>query len=268
MREALGLGTRRDAPPPRQVAEAPARAAPHRVAAERPMTAAHGAGHRHRFVQDGEVPVVLVNHAQANGGQPAPRPAESRSASRAAAAELTAERTARERAERDLKQLQSVALPALEAKLFHANLARDEAVAALQAERGALAAARAEWQLEQERLEQALAEARAARERAEYRLMQVSAAAERATRTAPARAERPAPPVGEVQDAPRAKRPYTPRRRYPLADAADLNLDSLPEKPPRRRAAKADKPDAKPAPARRVKEPQPVKWWVKSRSAR
>lgn len=106
MREALGLGSRRDGTSPRQTAEPPPpRAAAHRVAAERPMTAAHGAGHRHRFVQDGEVPVVLVNHAQANGGQPTPRAAESRSASRAAAAELTAERAARERAERDLKQI-------------------------------------------------------------------------------------------------------------------------------------------------------------------
>lgn len=161
-------------------------------------------------------------------------------------------------------------MPALEAKLFHANLARDEAVAALQAERRALAEARAEWQLEQERLEQTLAEARAARERAEHRLAQASMATERATRSARAavRAERQAPPAGDGLDAPRAKRPYTPRRRYPLADAADLNLDLLPEKPPRRRATKADKPDAKPAPARRAKEPQPVKWWVKSRSAR
>jgi hypothetical protein len=79
--------------------------------------------HRHRFVRDGEVPVVMV---QSHADQPAaPRPDP-------AAGLLAEERAARERGERALAAAQAT-IRDLQTKLAHVTLARDEAVAALQA---------------------------------------------------------------------------------------------------------------------------------------
>jgi hypothetical protein len=90
--------------------------------------------HRHRFVNDGEVPVVRV---QSRPDQPAtnrPDPA---------AAALQDERAARERAERSLLAAQGT-IRELQTKLAHVTLARDEAVAALQQTQEQLATVRAQ----------------------------------------------------------------------------------------------------------------------------
>ena len=87
--------------------------------------------HRHRFVNDGEVPVVMV-HSRPD--QPPPsRPDRS-------SAQLDLERAARERAERALAAAQT-RIRDLDTKLHHLTLARDEALAALDQLREQLAAA-------------------------------------------------------------------------------------------------------------------------------
>lgn len=117
MRRALGLDGRSLSPRPTP------RPSPPRAA-----DAAGAPGrHRHRFVSDGEVPVVVVNSRQDPAALPRPE----------AAAALDTEREARRRAERALtaaqasiRELQSK-LAQAETKLAHVSLARDEAVAAL-----------------------------------------------------------------------------------------------------------------------------------------
>lgn len=114
MRRALGLERRPTAPPPQG-----------------------GEGHshprhRHRFVRDGEVPVVMVQSHADQGAAPRPDPA---------AGLLAEERAARERGERALAAAQST-IRDLQTKLAHITLARDEAVAALQAMTEERAAAR------------------------------------------------------------------------------------------------------------------------------
>ncbi len=95
--------------------------------------------HRHRFVKDGEVPVVMVQSHADPSAAPRPDPATQL---------LAEERAARERSERALAAAQAT-IRDLQTKLAHVTLARDEAAAALQtmteerlaAERAAAAAA-------------------------------------------------------------------------------------------------------------------------------
>ena len=87
--------------------------------------------HRHRFVADGEVPVVMV---QSRPDQPANNRLD------AAAAVLAEERAARERAERALAAANAT-IRDLQTKLAHATLAQDEAAAALHTAQQQLAAA-------------------------------------------------------------------------------------------------------------------------------
>lgn len=122
MRRALGLDGQ--TPPPRPSAASAARTA---------ESAAFAGRHRHRFVSDGEVPVVMV---QSRPDQPAASRLEE------ATAALASERGMRERAERSLTAAQA-AIRDLQTKLAHATLARDEAVAALHTAQEELAAMRA-----------------------------------------------------------------------------------------------------------------------------
>ena len=77
---------------------------------------------RHRFVRDGEVPVVVVN------GHGAPEAAPNGQAA-GMQAKLLAERQARAEAERALAEAQAT-VRSLQAKLAHAELAHAEALAA------------------------------------------------------------------------------------------------------------------------------------------
>jgi hypothetical protein len=86
--------------------------------------------HKSRFVQDGEVPVVVVSN-RANRPETSLSAAGSNERSRLADAEsaLRRERTAREQAERELATAQNQ-IRDLQTRLAHAELARDEAQAA------------------------------------------------------------------------------------------------------------------------------------------
>lgn len=97
--------------------------------------------HRHRFVSDGEVPVVMV---QSRPDQPGSNRLDA-----ANAAALKDERAARERAERSLQAAQAT-IRDLQTKLAHATLARDEVAAALRACQEQLAAARTQFPAEAE----------------------------------------------------------------------------------------------------------------------
>lgn len=102
-----------------------------RSAGPRPSEPHGPARHRHRFVSDGDVPVVVVN---SRPDQPSANRLD------AAAAALTEERSARERTERALAAALA-RIRDMETKLVHVSIARDEAVAALEQAQGQLAAA-------------------------------------------------------------------------------------------------------------------------------
>jgi hypothetical protein len=91
---------------------------------------------RHRFVRDGEVPVVVLNRQlerrerTAGPATLSDQPAENRL--EAAEAMLRQERTAREHSERALQEAQAT-IRDLETKLGHAVRARDEALEAVHA---------------------------------------------------------------------------------------------------------------------------------------
>ncbi len=147
----------------------------------RPMQ--HRAGQprpRHRFVQDGEVPVVVLN---------TPKNADTPSASRIQAVEaaLDAERTARADAERSLREAEAT-IQALRTKLAHAELAHGEALAT---EREA-----------RERAEQALREATAAPATEEPLARGIVAAA-----TAPEKPKRSRRPAGTAAAAAKTREP-------------------------------------------------------------
>jgi hypothetical protein len=244
MREALGLGSRREIPVPRQQVE-PQRPLGHRQMGDRP----NATGHRHRFVQDGEVPVVMVSHAN-GGGIPAPqgRGGEIRSPNSrvaAMAADAGAERTARERAERALSQAQSV-IREMETKLGHAEIARTEALASAKAARTAAATTRADFAAQIARLDIMLAEERAARGKAEHALQQILAAQNGTL---------PPPPII-------VRRAYTRRQKPPETFAEEVSATPV-KKTRKQRVVDGEKPARK----RRVAEPKPVKWWVKSKTA-
>lgn len=116
MRQALGL---RGTPPPGPRGQPERNGSPAR---QRPPDS--GAAHRrHRFVQDGEVPVVHVSRRLESGEQP---PQSSRINTLEAANQ--AERSARERAERALHATQ-MAMHEMRTKLGHTELALAEAQA-------------------------------------------------------------------------------------------------------------------------------------------
>jgi hypothetical protein len=113
----------------------------------------------HRFVKDGEVPVVFLTTSRDRG--------TSTPVNRVAAAEgaLKVERAAREQAERSLNEALTVAQQ-LRTKLGHADLAHQEALAA--------------ERLRREQAERAVQDANAARELLEVQLSEMRARADRA----------------------------------------------------------------------------------------
>ena len=225
MRRALGLtGDRavRNSPPPTERPQAgPPGRATGRSSADKP---------RHRFVQDGTVPVTILNRHR-------PDEAEGSPASRTAIeAALRDERAARDRAERSLQEALATVRD-LQTKLGHAELAHREALAAAQASRAELDALRAERQERKLRWTEDLATERTTRLAAEAALAEATRAREPAKRTrVSAPAAQPALDLQDASPAPRAKAP---------AKAA---------------AKRTRKAAAEP----RQREPQPVKWWLKS----
>jgi hypothetical protein len=233
MRRALGLHG--DSPRPRPDGER--------------MEPAHRTGgggfmqgvHRRRFVQDGEVPVTVVRRdapdaAHPGGGQAGP----TSSRLQRVEAALAAETAGRERAERALHDAQA-AVQALQTKIGHNDLAKDEALAAAKRHQEEVVSAREELAAGAERLREAeththemeeelrtlrseLSEERRARKLAERLL--------RETADEPALiAVEPAPAPAHVQPAPVERVPA--RRGRPPAVRAEPEV-----------------------------EPEPVKWWL------
>ena len=196
----------------------------------RPAGRSSAAKQRHRFVPDGAVPVTVISRHRSGE---ADGPPTSRAAVEAA---LQAERAARERAERSLQEALATVRD-LQTKLGHAELARREASGAAEAARAAADSLRAEHQEQELRWQENLGAERAARLAAEAALAEATRAREPAKRTrASAPAAQPALDLQDVSPAPRAKAP---------AKAA---------------AKRTRKAAAEP----RQREPQPVKWWLKS----
>ena len=225
MRRALGLtGDRAGRSSPPQTER------PQAGPAGRPAGRSSGDKQRHRFVQDGAVPVtILTRHRpdEADG------PSAIRSAIEAA---LRDERAARAKAERSLQEALAT-VHDMQTKLGHAELAHGEALAATQAGRAELDALRAEHGEQALRWTEDLAAERAARLAAEAALAEATRARELAKRTRiSASAAQPALDLQDASPAPMAKAP---------AKAAVKRT---------RKAASG--------PGRH--EPEPVKWWLRS----
>ena len=225
MRRALGLtGDRagRSSPPQTERPQAgpPGRPAG-RPSADKP---------RHRFVQDGAVPVTILNRHRSDE-------ADGLSASRAVIeAALRDERAARAKAERSLQEALATVRD-MQTKLGHAELAHREALAATQAARAELDALRAEHGEQALRWTEDLAAERAARLAAEAALAGATHAREAAKRTrVPMPAAQPALDLQDASPAPVAKAPAKPAAK-------------------RTRRAVAEP---------RGREPEPVKWWLRS----
>jgi hypothetical protein len=223
MREALGLNGRGERPAPRSQSEQPRVNGERSSNGDRPSSNGHSNGHRHRFVQDGEVPVVLAKHAGPGGVTPlVARGTNAPSGTNrvaALSADLGMERAARERAERGLTQALAHVRD-LQTKVAHAELARTEAVDAARVLQERLATMRAGHHEQMERAASELA-------------------AERRAREAAANAHQAA--LATAEAAPKLAR---------TAKSAT-----------QRAAVK------KTVPPRKVREPKPVRWWVRSEPA-
>jgi hypothetical protein len=236
MREALGLhgrGERQAQRPQPDQSRSNADRMPNDRPAQNGHTNGHSNGHRHRFVQDGEVPVVLAKHAGPGGVATLvarggnAAPGTNRVA--ALSADLGMERAARERAEKGLSQAIATVRD-LQTKLAHAELARTEAVEAVRVLQERVVTMRTAHQERAERANAELAAERRLREAAEAALQTAQAAAEAAAKDA-----------APTQAALKAVRTV---------------------KPPGQRASVK-----KTAVPRNVREPKPVRWWVRSEPA-
>ena len=225
MRRALGLtGDRavRSSPPrtERPQAGPPGRPAG-RSTADRP---------RHRFVQDGAVPVTILNRHH-------PDEADESPASRAAIeAARRDERATRDRAERSLQEALATVRD-LQTKLGHAELAYREASGTAEAARAAADSLRAEHGERELRWHEDLTAERAERLAAEAALAEATSPREPA--------KRPRVSASAVQPA------------LDLQDASPAPVVKAPAKASAKRTRKA-------ASEREQHEPEPVKWWLQS----
>ena len=225
MRRALGLtgdhGARSGLPRTERPQAGPPGRPAGRSAADKP---------RHRFVQDGDVPVTVLNRHR-------PDEADGPSASRAAVeAALQDERAARAKAERSLQDALAT-VHDLQTKLGHAELAHREASGTAEAARAAVDILRAEHRERELRWHEDLAAENAARLAAEAALAEATRA--RATAKRPRLSAPAAQPVLDLQDASPA----------PVAKAS---------------AKAAAKRTRKAASEPGQHEPKPVQWWLKS----
>jgi len=228
MRRALGLASdgqgRAGQPRPEQSRSKPSASSPVRSSsAPRP---------RHRFVQDGDVPVALVSRSRP---QEADMPAAAPTNRGAIEAALHQERAVRDRAERALQEALATVRD-LQTKLGHAELAQREASAAAQAARDAADALRAAHQEREARWHEDLTAKRAARAAAE------------------------AAPTEAVS----ARTPVERTRRMASVAAPAAAVQGTAAEPAKALAKRAPKGTRKASSTPREREPQPVKWWLKS----
>ena len=222
----------------------------------------NGGLHRRRFVQDGDIPVTVLrrdqgHEAPAHRGVAAP-PAPTSSRLQRTEAALAAETAAREKAERSLGETQSVVRD-LQTKIGHAELAKNEAIEALQREREAIAELRAEGEAWEERLHEAQEQARAAERNAHaYARSNLptngmpARLAEKALRGAEAAREAAEQLVQALsEEAPAPRRVAEPTRRTRVVAEPEVVAVT---------ARRGRPPEAV------VAEPEPVKWWLNTKS--
>jgi hypothetical protein len=201
-----------------------------------------GGVHRRRFVQDGEVPVTVVRRDMPDAAHPGAAhsgtgqsgPTSSR-LQRVEAA-LAAETATRERAERALHEAQA-ALQALQTKIGHNELAKNEALGASKRHQEEIVSLREELTAGADRLREAESRAHDAEE--ELRAVRAELAEERRARKMADRLLREATeePALAVDVAP------------PHASDSVVRVPARRGRPPTVRAA----PEV---------EPEPVKWWL------
>jgi hypothetical protein len=191
--------------------------------------------HRRRFVQDGEVPVTVVHPG---GGQAVP----TSSRLQRVEAALAAETAARERAERALHEAQSMA-QALQTKIGHNDLAKDEAVAAAKRLQDEVVSLREEVSTAAEQLKEAETRAHGAEE--ELRAARAELAEERRARKLAERLLRETSDEPALVALDTAPAPVQAHRPSPT-------LERIPARRGRPPAVRAE-PEI---------EPEPVKWWL------
>ena len=230
---------------------------------------------RHRFVQDGECPVVVLNSLRDRGGV-ADRQVQ------AAQAALAAERTARADSERSLRDAEAT-IKYLQTQLAHAELARGEALATEQAARVSMASAlreadetieslRSELARIEPRHSEALAKERRAREHAESALEETVAAEKQSRKRRPrkavladrnpARKGKAATGKSTVRKKIAKKAPGTGRRglqpRKGLSTGRPVSSKRKTAATRNTIPSRASKTPSRPKAA----DPQPVKWWA------
>jgi len=196
--------------------------------------------HRRRFVQDGEVPVTVVRRDApdaAHSGTGHAGPTSSR-LQRVEAA-LAAETAGRERAEKTLHEAQA-AVQALQTKIGHNDLAKNEATAASKRHLEENVALREELAAGVERLREA--EARAHEFEEDLRAMRIELAEERRARKLAERL---------LQEAADESAVAVP------SDATHPNWVREPTEPVPARRGRPPLARAEPE-----VEPEPVKWWL------
>jgi hypothetical protein len=259
MRKALGLlGESSRHRPDQERMEQPSRGMGDRFA---------GGLHRRRFVQDGDVPVMVLRREPGHepqaqrGGTTVATPTSSRLQRTEAA--LAAETAAREKAERSLSETQNIARD-LQTKIGHAELAKTEAVEAMRREREAVAQLRAEAEVCEERLQEALEQARTAELAAqsyqdhlndERQARRVAEKALRAAEAARDSAEQLVRTLSADPPAPKAAAEL-PRRGRPLRAEPEV-VEATARA---RRTIVAVAPELQ-------SEPEPVKWWLNTKPA-
>lgn len=195
--------------------------------------------HRRRFVQDGEVPVTVVRRDVQDALGNAPAGPTSSRLQRVEAA-LAAETAARDRADRALHDAQA-ALQALQTKIGHNELAKNEALAAGKRDRDETVSLREQLAAANERSHDAEARADAAEN--ELRSLRAELNEERRARKLAEKL------LSEASEAP-AFAESTPVRRSPIARQDELPL--VPARRGRPPLVRAE-PEI---------EGEPVKWWL------
>jgi hypothetical protein len=222
----------------------------------------NGGLHRRRFVQDGDIPVTVLRRDQGYEAPPhrgvAAPPAPTSSRLQRTEAALAAETAAREKAERALGEIQSLARD-LQTKIGHAELAKNEAVEALRHDRESLAELRAEREAWEERLQEAGEQARAAERNAHAYHEQLTderharKIAEKALHGAEAARDTAEQLVRTLSaEIPAPRRIVEPFRRPRVTAEPEVVAVTL-------RRGRPPEPVAT--------EPEPVKWWLNTKPA-
>jgi serine/threonine-protein kinase RIO1 len=177
-------------------------------------------------------------------------------------AALAAETAAREKAERSLAEAYAMVRD-LQTKIGHADLAKNEAIAALQREREAIGLVRSEADGHEARLQEAYEQVKAAEVVAKS--FQDQLASERHARKTTEKALR----VAELA------REEAEQLVTSLTEAAERNQEALEQldhvapvpaaKPARGKATRAAR--QKPEPVAAEVEPEPVKWWLNAKQS-